>query len=203
MNKHIRKGRLRIVLLATVAAFALLLTACSNGDKSAVSSTTTTTSNHNAQDVTFATNMIPHHGQAIEMSEVAETNASNAQVKDLAKRIQAAQQPEIDKMNGWLSSWGEATVDPHMSANEHMGHGSGMQGMMSGDDMNKLMAAHGSSYDRMFLTMMIEHHEGAIAMANTEKAKGQFADAKAMAESIATSQQAEITEMKNLLKQIP
>lgn len=202
MNKHIQKGRLRIVTLATVATFALLLTACGNGDKSA-SPTATTSSNHNAQDVTFATNMIPHHGQAIEMSEVAETNASNAQVKDLAKRIQAAQQPEIDKMNGWLSSWGEPTVDSHMSASEHMGHGSGMQGMMSGDDMSKLMAAHGASYDRMFLTMMIQHHEGAIAMANTERAKGQFTDAKAMAESIATSQQAEITEMQNLLKQIP
>lgn len=198
MNNQVKQKRTRVLIVAMTAAFALLLSACGNSDSKA----TPATSEHNSQDVTFAKNMIPHHGQALEMASGAEANASNAQVKDLAKRIQAAQQPEIDKMNGWLTSWGESTVNPHATASEHAGHGMDMQGMMSGDDMSKLMAAHGGNYDRMFLQMMIVHHKGAIDMANTEKAKGQFPEAKAMADAIVTSQQAEVTEMQELLTRL-
>jgi uncharacterized protein (DUF305 family) len=155
---------------------------------------------HNKQDVSFAQNMIPHHGQAVEMSKMATTRAQNERVKSLAKQIEAAQQPEIDTMNGWLTKWGEATVNPSASSEEHAGHGASMPGMMSADDMSGMEAASGTAFDRMFLEMMIEHHKGAIEMAKTESEKGKASEAKTLATAISTSQQAEITEMEGLLK---
>jgi uncharacterized protein (DUF305 family) len=189
ITKSLRRAAMAVVLIALPS---LVLSACSDGDDEAKA--------NNAQDVSFAQNMIPHHAQALEMAKVAEVQASSSEVKALAKQIEAAQQPEIDTMNSWLKAWGEATVDPK-TATQHSDHMS-MPGMMSSDDMKKLMASHGSDYDRMFLQMMIEHHKGAIDMAKTETAKGKYPDAKAMADSIATSQQAEVTQMERLLAAI-
>jgi len=80
----------------------------------------------------------------------------------------------------------------------HSAH-SGMAGMMDDADMGKLEKATGGEFDTMFLTMMVEHHEGAVKMATTEKAKGEYKDATAMAGDIVTAQNAEIAEMKKLL----
>lgn len=107
---------------------AVSLSACSGNDDDAMES-------FNKQDVTFASDMIPHHAQAVEMSKLADTRAQAAQVKALADKIEAAQQPEIDRMNGWLTSWGAPTVDVSKTAGEHEGHGASMLGMMSTDDM--------------------------------------------------------------------
>ncbi|MEV0399680.1 DUF305 domain-containing protein [Actinoallomurus sp. NPDC050550] len=150
------------------------------------------TAGHNAQDVMFAQMMIPHHQQAIIMAEQAATRASSPEVKKLATRIENAQQPEIDKMTGWLKSWGESTPSP---GGMHMG-----EGMMSEQDMKKLGTLTGKAFDKAFLQMMIKHHQGAITMAKTEQAQGSNADAKALANSIISSQSAEITTMRNLLK---
>jgi uncharacterized protein (DUF305 family) len=179
------------VILSAVAVISL--SGCGNDKEDA-------SADHNKQDVSFAQNMIPHHGQAVEMSQMATTRAQNERVKTLAKQIEAAQQPEIDTMNGWLTKWGEETVNPSASADEHAGHGSSMPGMMSADDMKKMEAASGAAFDRMYLEMMIEHHKGAIEMAKTETEKGKSTDAKALAASITSSQQTEITEMEGLLK---
>lgn len=188
-------GMKSVVIVAATLLATVTLSACGS-DKS------NSASDHNAQDMSFAANMIPHHGQAIEMAKVAVTQAKSDQVKALAARIQEAQQPEIDKMNGWLRGWGEKEVDPSMSTSGHMGHDMSMQGMMSDDDMMKLHSESGSAFDRMFLQMMIQHHNGAIEMAKTEMSTGKYADAKSMASSIATSQQSEVTEMENLLKNV-
>lgn len=180
--------RTRMLTAALVAA-AAVLAACSNGGGDDV----------NDADVTFAQEMIPHHRQATEMADLAATRSQDAEVLDLAERISAAQGPEIETMTGWLESWGEE-VPEDMSGMDHSGmdHGS-MPGMMSADQMAALEAASGPDFDRLFLEMMIEHHEGAIEMARTEQEDGSNADAVALAESIEEEQTAEVAEMRELL----
>lgn len=141
--------------------------------------------------------MIPHHQQAVEMAELADGRASSGKVKDLAARVEKAQGPEIRTMTGWLKTWGE-DVPSAMPGMDHSSH-SGMAGMMDGADMDKLGKASGADFDSMFLTMMVEHHEGAVKMATAEQDKGAYKPATGMAGSIVTSQNAEITEMKKLL----
>jgi uncharacterized protein (DUF305 family) len=180
---------MRKILTAIVTAFLLTLAGCGNGEGDSEAA------DHNQADVTFAQQMIPHHQQAIEMAGLAETRAASQEVKDLAADIEAAQGPEIESMTGWLEAWGEDVPDEGMSG---MGDGD-MAGMMSEDDMAGLEGSSGAGFDRMFLTMMIKHHEGAIEMAQTEQADGENPDAKALAEAIQAAQTQEIETMKELL----
>jgi uncharacterized protein (DUF305 family) len=149
---------------------------------------------HNGQDVMFAQMMIPHHQQAITMSRQATAKASSPDVKRLAVQIEKAQQPEIDKMTGWLKVWGASMPSP---GGMHMG-----EGMMSEQDMKRLGTLSGRDFDRAFLQMMIRHHQGAVAMAGTERAQGSNADAKALAGSITDAQSTEIATMRNLLNRM-
>ncbi|MEV6959510.1 DUF305 domain-containing protein [Streptomyces sp. NPDC051207] len=155
---------------------------------------------HNAQDVAFAQGMIPHHRQALEMARLADGRAGSAEVEDLARRIEKAQDPEIRTMSGWLRAWGEE-VPGEAPGSDHSAHSgrAGMPGMMSEEDMAELEKASGKAFDRMFLTMMIEHHEGAVEMAATEKSKGRHGPARKLAGAIATAQTEEIAEMNELL----
>ncbi|MEU9051299.1 DUF305 domain-containing protein [Streptomyces sp. NPDC048384] len=201
----------RAALAATAVTAALVLVACGSGDHSDTasgahpsSSTSATAGAHNAQDVSFAQGMIPHHRQAVEMAELAADRASSARVKDLATRIEKAQAPEIRTMSGWLKAWGEdvPSAAPGMDGMDHSGGhggGSGMAGMMDQKDMDKLAKSSGKAFDSMFLTMMVEHHEGAVEMAGAEKAKGKYAPATALADDVITAQTAEIDEMNKLL----
>jgi uncharacterized protein (DUF305 family) len=194
----------RAFSLLVVPIAALTLTACGSGDNkdhamsghsmaghSMGASSAPATAGHNAQDVMFAQMMIPHHQQAIVMAKQAATKASSPQVKKLAKQIEQAQGPEIQMMTGWLQTWGASKPS---DGGMHMG-----DGMMSEQDMKKLDKLSGKPFDRAFLQMMIKHHQGAITMAKTEQAQGSSADAKALADSIVTSQSAEITTMQKLL----
>jgi uncharacterized protein (DUF305 family) len=197
----------RAFSLLVVPVAALTLAACGGGDKkdsgqpmsghsmgpSMSMSSAPAAAGHNAKDVMFAQMMIPHHQQAITMAKQAATKASAPEVKKLATQIENAQQPEIDKMTGWLKAWGASAPSP--SGMHHMG-----EGMMSDQDMKKLDTLSGKAFDKAFLQMMIKHHQGAIAMAKTEQAQGSNADAKALAGSIISSQSTEITTMRNLLK---
>ncbi|WP_182899085.1 DUF305 domain-containing protein [Microbispora sp. H10830] len=155
---------------------------------------TTPAAVHNDQDVMFARMMIPHHRQAVEMGRLAEGRAADARVARLARRIEAAQAPEIRTMSGWLTAWGER-VPGESPAPEHHA----MPGMMSPEDMRRLAGLSGRAFDRAFLTMMIRHHEGAVAMARDELRTGVYEPARRMAASIVSSQSAEIREMKGLL----
>ncbi|MFI8992578.1 DUF305 domain-containing protein [Streptomyces sp. NPDC053542] len=199
---------------ATVAATAaLVLAACGGGgsDDEAQSlspkppaSASAEAGTHNAQDIAFAQGMIPHHRQAIEMSEMASGHASSPKVRHLAERIKKAQGPEINTMSGWLTAWGEDVPRgmPGMNGTGRDWDHSvppGMPGMMGRKDVEKLKKFSGQDFDAMFLTMMIEHHKGAVKMATTEKAKGKYGPAKKLADDIGTSQSAEITEMNKLL----
>lgn len=164
------------------------------------------TKEFNAQDVTFAQDMIPHHQQAIEMSTQALTQGASPKVASLASRIQAAQGPEIQSMKGWLSAWGKpittaASGGAHggMSGMSGASGSTGSTGMMTDAQMGELSAAKGPQFDKLFLTMMIGHHEGAVTMSRTEGEKGKYAPAKQLAQSIIDGQEKEITEMRQLL----
>ncbi|WP_338932802.1 DUF305 domain-containing protein [Streptomyces netropsis] len=190
-------------MTAAVLTTVLVLAGCGgNGDSgrpsaTAQASVTVPAGQHNRADVAFAQGMIPHHRQAIVMAEMAENHASSDAVKALAEKIKKAQAPEIDTMTAWLNAWGEP-VPRGMSGTGH-GSPTGMPGMMTDRQMDDLRGATGSPFDRMFLTMMIAHHEGAIDMAGTEKEQGQYGPAKQLAGTIITSQSAEIAQMRTML----
>jgi uncharacterized protein (DUF305 family) len=162
----------------------------STGMPSSAAPSVPAATDHNAADTMFAQMMIPHHIQAVEMSDMMlKKQGLDPKLTALATRIKAEQSPEITAMTGWLTAWKEpATIS-----------GDGMAGMMGGDDMTKLDAAQGTEAARMFLSQMIAHHQGAVIMAKTEQATGKNTDAVTLSKSIVTSQEAEIQEMKNLL----
>jgi uncharacterized protein (DUF305 family) len=191
-----------------------VLAAC-GGDDSATGSTTTaqaasgtpTTAPpsggavHNSIDVAFAQGMIPHHAQAVEMSELAATNTSDPEVQALATEIIAAQGPEIALMTEWLTAWGAEVPDPGASMDENMELAGGMMmsGMISDADLDRLRSARDAEFDRLYLELMIQHHEGAIEMAQQELDGGDSPEATALAQRIIDTQQAEITRMEQLL----
>jgi len=199
---RITTTRLAGVLLAGAAT--LVLAACGSsssksgssgmGSMSMPGSSSTSSSasmsasaaSHNQADASFATDMIPHHGQAIEMADMALTQASNSQVKQLASQIKAAQK-----------DWGAPV--PSASMSDTSINGMSMNGMMIGDEMKQLSAATGAAFDKLWLQMMIKHPQRAIAMAKTELASGQYPRAMALAQSISDSQATEITTMQVLL----
>jgi uncharacterized protein (DUF305 family) len=157
----------------------------------------------NDADVMFAQMMIPHHQQAVEMSDLMVAKAdADPRVLILARQIKDAQAPEITQMTGWLEGWG-FKVMPMDNDMDHRGmSGNGMDGMMSEKDMSELEAASGADASRMFLEGMVKHHESAVEMAQTEISKGANPDAIELAEAIVTGQQQEITVMKDLLTQL-
>jgi uncharacterized protein (DUF305 family) len=174
---------------AVAAATLMLATGCSGVSKDASSDAP---SSHNEADVSFAEMMIPHHQQAVEMATLAETRAESQQVKDLAAAIKAAQDPEIRTMQGWLNSWNENRTSHEMSHDE-------MPGMVDDKTMSDLGKASGAEFDRLFLTSMIAHHEGAIAMAESEKSDGVHKGALRLADAIIKTQTAEIKRMRAML----
>ncbi|CAM5302131.1 hypothetical protein STENM327S_08846 [Streptomyces tendae] len=170
-------------------------TASSSAPASASASASASQGQHNAADVAFATGMIPHHRQAVEMADLAPDRAGSAEVKKLAAGIKKAQDPEIRTLSGWLASWGEDV--PAEGAMDHSTHDMG--GMMTGEEMTELENSSGKAFDTAFTQMMIKHHEGAVEMARTEQADGAYGPAKKMAGEIIDSQRAEIEQMNELL----
>lgn len=175
-----------MVAATVVAVAAATLTACSNGDDSA-------SAEFNDADVTFAQEMIPHHRQATEMAAMAESRTVDPAVLDLADRIEAAQDPEIETMTDWLVAWDREVPEGDMAGM------TGMAGMMDDDQMAELEGASGAEFDRLFLTMMTEHHDGAVEMAKVEQTDGKYEEAVTLAEDIEQQQTAEITQMQDLL----
>lgn len=145
-------------------------------------------------DVMFAQLMIPHHEQAVVMSDLALDPARGASpaVVALAERIRGAQAPEIEQMRAWLDGEGAGM------GGDHSGHG-GMEGMLSDEQLDALAAAEGADFDRLFLEGMIAHHAGAVAMAEDVKADGDDPELAALADEIIATQEQEIAEMRALL----
>jgi uncharacterized protein (DUF305 family) len=200
-----------LITTAAAATLLLALAACGGGATGEAQAKQTAANGDvfNDADVAFASDMIPHHAQALAMVDLTRGRDLSPETHELTDDIQAAQGPEIEQMVDWLTAWGQPvpeTMRDHANADDHgmNGHEMGqdssdMPGMMTGKEMAELEAAQGQAFETMWLEMMIEHHEGAVEMARDEQADGHFRSAMKLAESIETSQEAEIDRMKELL----
>lgn len=197
--------------LALTFALGAGLTACGDDTSDVASKAEVSTTEHNDADVTFASDMITHHAQALSMVDLTLDRPLDPEVQALAEDIRDAQGPEIETMADWLTSWGEdvpETMRDHvngghdmddMSDNmDDMGHND-MPGMMSAEDMDALENSSDTEFQDMWLEMMVEHHEGAVEMAQTEQEDGQFKDAVDLAGQVVKTQTAEIDTMQDLL----
>ena len=149
-------------------------------------------------DVMFARMMIPHHEQAIEMSDIIlAKDGVEAEVVDLAEEIKAAQGPEIEQMESWLDA---CRVPTMMDADDIGGMGGmGMGGMLSDEEIDELEAADGATGTTLFLEGMIDHHEGAIDMAERHQENGENDEALELSAAIIETQTDEIERMQQLL----
>lgn len=207
MNRH-------TILTAAAAVVLLGLSACTSDEDHtthdtsvAVDATVTSESaptdaaedsaRHSEADVMFAQMMIPHHQQAVEMSDILLAKDDvPGQVADLAEAIKAAQGPEIEQLTTWLDQWGE----PTQPEDTHGGHDmSEMEGMLSEEELQELADSPGPEAAQLFLEQMITHHEGAVAMAEAEVADGTYQPAVDLAQTIIDTQQQEIDTMRQML----
>ncbi|QES45741.1 DUF305 domain-containing protein [Streptomyces venezuelae] len=145
----------------------------------------------NSADFTYTQMMIVHHGQALEMTELAPKRAESERVKRLASRIAAAQRPEIGAMRGWLKK--------HGGPREHAGHDhASMPGMASAAQLKQLRAAKGKAFDELFLKLMITHHSGAVTMAADVLSEGNNIQVEEMANDVVAQQSSEIGRMREM-----
>jgi uncharacterized protein (DUF305 family) len=214
------------VLAGSALAAALALTGCTTGDTgdagtgpsptaTAGGSSTASAAEANQADHRFARMMIPHHEQAIEMSDIILAKEGlDPEVATLAEEIKAAQGPEIEQMQSWLEEWGvgrdgmgpdgDGSMGPGSMGSGsmgpgQMGGGGMMGGMLSQEELQEMEQADTQEATRLFLEGMIGHHEGAIDMSEDEVHNGQYPDAVALAETIIETQQREIETMHELL----
>lgn len=197
--------------IALTILLAAGVTACGEDTTDASSQTEVSTTEHNNADVAFASDMITHHAQALSMVDLTLKRDLDPEVQALAEDIRDAQGPEIETMADWLTQWGEnvpETLRDHVNSGHDMGDMSDnmddmghddMPGMMTSEDMDALENASDAEFQDMWLEMMIDHHEGAIEMAETEQENGQFKDAVDLAGQIIDAQQQEIDTMQGLL----
>lgn len=198
------------------AAIVLLLTACGSnaddapsvaassvtapvtGSPAASPTSTAISTEHNDADIEFAQMMMPHHSEAVSLADGVRIAGSNPAVKALAQRIRDEQAPEIEVMNAMLMAWGKPPAG-------HEGHADTMEmpGMASAADLEVFYRSSGAELDRMFVTLMIAHHKGAIEMARTERLEGINPQATALATSIMVSQQTEIVDLEAILATLP
>lgn len=194
-----------ITTTVTATAAALIVTGCSGSDTSHDSShdsshdtghstSSQTATDHNQADVTYAQGMTMHHQQAVEMSDIVlDKSGVDPDVTQLAKEIKKAQGPEITTMQGWLEDWGE-------DSGGHGEHGSdmSMDGMVSAEDITQLKQADGPTASKLFLDQMIEHHQGAVEMAEQHRKDGKDPEALTLSKTVITDQKAEIKDMRTM-----
>lgn len=198
--------RVAIATAAAVVAITAFTTGCSSNTADAptpAQSSASQTVTGNAAEIAFAQLMIPHHQQAVEMADLALQDSDSAQIKSLATQIKSAQGPEITQMQGWLTQWGAPTGMPTTADSGDMPGmdmgGMSSDGMMTSEQMSSLGSARGADFNKMWLEMMISHHEGAIQMAQDVKAQATNPQVVQLADDIIASQTAEIATMKKEL----
>jgi len=184
-SKRIRTIFALVITVFSVAAFALVIGKDSGSSNSGSGDSTNALS---SSEIDFLTMMIPHHEQAIEMSELALTRSNDDEVLQLAEQIKNAQGPEISQMRSLLQEFG---IEENPSS-----HAAHMHGMLTDNEMRELETANGSAFDRLFLTGMIKHHEGAIDMVALV---GDSQRLSSLGEAIFTAQNDEITKMQEML----
>jgi uncharacterized protein (DUF305 family) len=138
-------------------------------------------------EVMFLKDMIHHHQSAVDMAELAISNTKRAELNKMGRDIISAQKAEIDQMTGWLKGYGESA-----GSMEQM---PGMEKMMN--EMEDLKKAKDAEFDKMFLTMMIKHHKGAIMMSKLVSDRTDRAELKQLANKIIKDQTKEIEQMKD------
>lgn len=192
--------RQQLVRLGAAAVMATVtLSACSSSGHQAAtgSPSTSATQAHNSTDLTFAQDMMPCHKQAIQMSEIILTKqGSDPRVVQVANQIKAAEGPDIQGMQSWLSQWQQSTTPSSAAGMPAM---QGMTGMASPEQMTALQNAVGADASKQFLTLMVQNHQHAIMLAQSEINSGQYPPAVAMAHSIATTEQQEVNTMQGIL----
>jgi uncharacterized protein (DUF305 family) len=204
-------GFLRTQLIAAVAlvSLAACASATRSGGNQAVQ-TIMTNAPLNQGDVKFMTGMIPHHAQAVKIAGWAATHSAGAEVKRLCERIVVGQRDEIELMRNWLldrklpAPPADAT-HARMEMNG-MRHDMLMSGMLNDSELAQLDAARGSEFDRLFLTFMIRHHEGAVSMVDElfgTQGAGQDEDVFRLASDIYADQTTEIDRMEKMLAGVP
>jgi uncharacterized protein (DUF305 family) len=150
-------------------------------------------------DVRFMQGMIGHHAQALEMTKIIRARSGNEAIRALALRIEVSQADEIKMMQGWLTARRQPQPDPHA---HHAPGATLMPGMLTGEQMARLSEASGPELDRLFLELMIKHHEGALVMVKDLLATpgaGQESDVFAFASDVEADQQMEIDRMRAAL----
>jgi uncharacterized protein (DUF305 family) len=153
-------------------------------------------------DVKFMQGMIGHHAQAIEMTDLLASRTANADMRKLAQRIELSQADEIKMMQRWLEVRGQDVPGPHAL---HMHGATLMPGMLTPDEMERLAAAKGAEFDRLFLEGMIKHHGGALIMVDelfSNPGAGQESEMFAFASDVDADQRMEIDRMGAMLKEL-
>jgi uncharacterized protein (DUF305 family) len=155
-------------------------------------------------DVEFMQGMIAHHAQALEMVALVPERTATESIRVLAQRIDISQRDEIRLMRSWLTARGQAAPDPAAAPGHHAGGGHEMlmPGMLTGEQMARLGAAKGAEFDRLFLQLMIQHHQGALTMVKTlfgTQGAAQEIPTFRYASEVDTDQRFEIERMQNLL----
>lgn len=201
----------RTATVGGALVLAVILTSCAGqtdapvagGASSAMSGTATkpapADSDHNDADVEFIQSMVVHHEGAVAMAGLAPAATTAAEITSLAARISSAQGPQITEMTSWLAAWGAPSAGQADMSGMDMG-GMKIGGLSQDEAMTELGAMTGADFDRRFVELMSEHHRGAIDMATTELTSGRNPQALELAQTIIDAQQAEITEMAQLLQ---
>ena len=190
--------RLRYGAAAVALALVAVLGGCSDGASGSPDSAASVVQTFNKADVKFAQTMIPHHEQAIEMSDmILAKSGVDREVTKLAQQVKDAQGPEMTTMTGFLTAWNQPLIPDHSAeADEHHWDA---EGMLTPEEMQELTTADGRTGQQLFLEGMIEHHKGAVAMVQDEIDNGQNPDALRLAQAIKGRQTAEIETMESLL----
>jgi uncharacterized protein (DUF305 family) len=194
MKRHRRRSRLAaagglVIALALVLSGCITVVTGNGGPRDGE-----LPAGANRADVMFVHMMIPHHEQAVEMSELMlGRDDIDDDIVTLADQIISAQGPEIELMERWLDDWGA----PSMPGGGHGGHGMG--GMLTDDELDAIRDAEGAEAERLYLEGMIEHHDGAIDMARDVLDDGESVEVAELARAIIDSQRAEIELMRTLL----
>lgn len=189
---------------------ALVLGGCGTDEPEQVLSDT----EHSAQDVAFATDMVQHHAQALSMVDLTRGRPLDPEVAALAEQVRDAQAPEIELMTDWLVGW-DQDVPPTMRDHSVAGHGdhsaadameemeglggADMPGMLTAEQLGELEEAGDAEFEDLWLELMIAHHEGAVEMAEQQAAEGTYRPAVELAEDVVANQTAEIEQMRSLL----
>jgi uncharacterized protein (DUF305 family) len=159
-------------------------------------------------DVRFMQGMIAHHAQAVVMAAMAPTHGARSDVRLLAQKIDVSQKDEIAMMQRWLRDRHETVPDANADPMHHdmPGMATLMPGMLSAEQLARLGQAQGTEFDRLFLTLMIQHHEGAITMVGqlfATPGAGQESEIFRFASDVDTDQRGEIARMRTMLTTLP